>query len=243
MKPAASRGHKAQNNVLIGVVKNTRDLNLILKHRIYRMPVSHAPKKKPAYAAFYQPKTSNGFSGDISHWAKIRSSTTLKREKILPRERSHPSAKKEYILLKLGRIRKLPKAIRNKNRIRVSFGFTSKSLLLKSRDIKELLGHPLIEETIAKELNTRRIPFIRERNVTLSNKKRYRLDFAILNGKKPLDIECDGAKWHSQKTQKSKDKLRDQALKKAGWKVLRLREDEVVNNKQACIAKIRKALC
>jgi very-short-patch-repair endonuclease len=47
------------------------------------------------------------------------------------------------------------------------------------------------------------------------------LDFAIYCAKGDIDVETDGDTWHSNPEKAAEDNLRDNALKTAGWKVLR----------------------
>ena len=52
------------------------------------------------------------------------------------------------------------------------------------------------------------------------------IDFAI--PEKKIAIEVDGKHWHENK---KKDRFRDWMLKRAGWKVVRIDEDEIENLK------------
>ena len=51
----------------------------------------------------------------------------------------------------------------------------------------------------------------------------YLLDFAFPRLK--LDIEVDGTYWHKQR--RDKDRLRDNALKRMGWNILRFNEHDL----------------
>ena len=51
------------------------------------------------------------------------------------------------------------------------------------------------------------------------------LDFAILN--KKIAIEVDGKKWHSSKEAMKRDRFKDYQLKREGWKVIRIKEEEM----------------
>lgn len=57
---------------------------------------------------------------------------------------------------------------------------------------------------------------------------KYRLDFALFSksGAK-LDIECDGYIFHNNPKAKAKDRARDAFLKKEGWRVVRLAEEDL----------------
>ncbi len=49
----------------------------------------------------------------------------------------------------------------------------------------------------------------------------YVLDFAFV--KEKLDIECDGEPWHEKCRNREEDRLRDEYLRKKGWKILRFK--------------------
>jgi len=54
----------------------------------------------------------------------------------------------------------------------------------------------------------------------------YRIDMAVkhptLNGIYVLGIECDGAAYHSARTARERDRLRQEVLEKMGWKIYRI---------------------
>ena len=51
------------------------------------------------------------------------------------------------------------------------------------------------------------------------------LDFALLDQK--IAIEVDGKRWHSSKEAMKKDRFKDYQLKREGWKVIRIKEEEI----------------
>ena len=54
----------------------------------------------------------------------------------------------------------------------------------------------------------------------------YRIDLAVVDDKKPghylLGIECDGASYHSSKTARDRDRIRQDTLESKGWKIHRI---------------------
>lgn len=51
----------------------------------------------------------------------------------------------------------------------------------------------------------------------------YRIDMAVKHsGQYVLGIECDGASYHSAKTARERDRLRQDILEKMGWKIYRI---------------------
>ena len=55
----------------------------------------------------------------------------------------------------------------------------------------------------------------------------YILDFAIINGDKKIAIEVDGERWHSSEEAKKRDRFKDYQLKREGWKIVRVKEEEI----------------
>ena len=53
------------------------------------------------------------------------------------------------------------------------------------------------------------------------------IDFVILEQR--IAIEVDGKKWHTSKEAKKRDKFKDYQLKREGWKVIRIKEEEIDN--------------
>ena len=237
-----------KQKVLVAVVKNRRDLNLVLKKKWYRIPIKYAPKQKFKYIAFYSPKSGN-LGGKITYYASIKKITHATRQKLLPKEIAHPRAGNLYLRFELEKIYKLPHQIKNKSHRRVSFGFTTLSRLKKAKDILDLYNVPPIEEIFEKALKGTKINYIREfpwsRRVLDQggkNKKRYRLDFAVFYKNKKIAIECDEAKSHSLPAQKLKDRVKDKFLRANGWQVIRFIEKEIVEDSESCILKLKTLL-
>jgi very-short-patch-repair endonuclease len=76
----------------------------------------------------------------------------------------------------------------------------------------------------------------------------YRIDLAVVDdihpGRYALGIECDGATYHSSKTARDRDRLRQQVLEDMGWRqrILRVWSSDWVHNRDAQIDRILKAL-
>jgi len=228
--------------VLIGVLKNRRDLKLLLEKRWYRIPLLYAPRRRAGFIAFYQPSTFGKSGQCIRYYARIKNCEIVKRKWILPGEPDHPGAEDEYYLINLQEIKRLPVPVINKNRMRISFGFTTLKKLLQARTVMELFNIPPIEEMLSEELRKKGLRFSREYIFSLPDRKKYRLDFVIFCKSGPLNIECDGEKWHSRSAQRKKDRLRDIALKKEGWSILRLKESEITGNLKGCITRIEEKI-
>jgi len=91
-----------------------------------------------------------------------------------------------------------------------------------------------IEKVIKEELEKRNIAFVFQYPLN-----GFFLDFAIIRDNLKIDIECDGEYFHKNK---EKDYIRDYKIKNMGWKVLRLKEKDIINSSESCIDKIEGIL-
>lgn len=70
----------------------------------------------------------------------------------------------------------------------------------------------------------------------------YRIDLAVVDPNHPgrymLGIECDGATYHSSKTARDRDRLRQQVLESLGWKIHRIWSQDWFKRKRHEIDKI-----
>ncbi|MDD3773982.1 MAG: DUF559 domain-containing protein [Patescibacteria group bacterium] len=228
--------------VLVAVLKNWRDFQILLRENWYHIPANKLPKKDFDYLAFYQPLSFGKAAKRIGYYGKVKKIETKKRIELFPKAQKHPSSQKMYSKITIKKLVKLKYPIKNIVPRRIVFGFTSLSKLLHSRDILELYGIADTEQMIAKKLEKNCIKFKSQFYVIISNKKRFRLDFAIFCRKGKIAIECDNDKAHKMKQQKIKDQEKDRILRSRNWKVIRLRENEILFKIDKCLDKIKKAI-
>ena len=225
--------------VLIGVVKNQRDLNFILEEKWYRIPVKYAPTKEYDIIAFYQPENFGDHGKRIEYYGVIDSYEIMKREELINDGiRSH----ERYFKINFSNVIKLKRPIINNTSMRVSFKFCDFKDLEDSEDLAELFGVEDIEGIIEEKLKEIGIIYEREYFIKMDNGKTYRLDFALFPESKKVDLECDNEKYHSISSQKIIDKKRDFQMKKMGWKILRLKGSDIINDIDGCVKKIREIL-
>lgn len=229
------------NAVLVGVVKDRRDLGAMLAQKWYRIPVKHAPRRKFKYIAFYQPAGFGRRGKRIRYYACVLDQQMARRRDLLPGEPKHPRADEYYFLFRLDKIKKLSRPIRNIMPRRISFGFTTLGRLWKAKNILELYDVASTEEILKKALLRAGLRVDAQQYVP-SGRKRYYVDFAIFCKKGAIAIECDNKKAHSSRIQRRKDRMKNSALRHLGWKVIRLPEKAIVSCPEGCILKIRKAI-
>jgi len=231
---------KPRPDALVCVIKTKKDRDILLEEKWYRIPLSHAPRRKPKFLAFYQGAAFKEAGERIELYGRIKYWRLKKRKEILPEEKKHPRANELYLQFFLSRVSKLRKPALNRGRVRISFGFTSLEKLRRSEKIRGLFDITPMDDILEAMLKKNKIPFKREFVVKRKNGRIFRLDFALKRGKKPIDVECDGYRWHSQKQQRVKDKLRNEELKRLGWRVLRISEEELLKRPESVLKKITK---
>ncbi|MFH1099147.1 MAG: hypothetical protein V1723_04515, partial [Candidatus Uhrbacteria bacterium] len=119
--------------VLVGVLKNRRDLKILLTERWYRIPMRYAPSRQYAYLAFYQPVAFGGMGKCVRYYARVLERQTVQRNRLLPEESEHPRAHEPYVRIRVGKVRVLRRSIRNIAPRRVTFGFTTLHRLRTAR--------------------------------------------------------------------------------------------------------------
>jgi len=96
---------------------------------------------------------------------------------------------------------------------------------------KKHLGQTFIEQKVGWWLKKQNFEFIPQYYIK-DDVGRMWVDFYLPTYN--LIIECDGTRWHDEE----KDKIRDERLASMGYRVLRLKENEIRNHFSDCISKI-----
>lgn len=227
--------------VLVGVLKTPRDQKLLLRRHWYRVPVEFLPKRKFQYIAFYQPAIFGVNGKRIEYYGKIRRRKVCRRIELLPNEPNHPRANDLYVKFEFSKINKLPRPVKNIIPRRISFGFTTLKRLFSAHNILQLYGVPSIEQIISGRLKSLGIKAMPQFPISVAG-HRFRLDFAIIHDSKRIAIECDNTRAHASKAQKLKDKIKNTYLRRAGWRVVRLKEKDNIERLDSCVRRIQKAI-
>ncbi len=233
---------KKDKIVLVAVLKNARDLKILLQEKWYHIPVKTCPKMKFKYIAFYQPALFGESGKCIKYYSRVLNSSLAIRKNLFPQEFKRPDANNYYFKINLGGINKLDDPIKNIIPRRVCFGFTTLRRLLESKDILQLYGVVPTEQIIENALKHAGIKTKAQHYVIKDHRKRYRLDFAIFCDKGHIAIECDNKKAHFSKIQKEKDKAKNDFLRRKGWHVIRFPERKIIFDLNGCIKKVQSVV-
>lgn len=224
--------------VLVGVLKNRRDLGLLLTERWYRIPTRYAPSRRYTYLAFYQPAVFGRSGKCIRYYARVLERQIVRRNQLLPGEPEHPRAYDPYVRIRVGKVRTLRHPIRNVVPRRVTFGFTTLHRLRTARDMLQLYNVTPIEQMIADGLQRAGIEYSAQ-PVVVDGARRCRLDFAVQCGRGAIAIECDNRASHQSPQQRARDRSKDAFLRRLDWTVVRLPEQTIVSDLPSCIARIQ----
>ena len=227
--------------MLVAVIKDWRDLSLLLHEHWYRIPVAHLPKRAFTHIAFYQPAAFGQAGKGINFYARVHEREVRTRLELLPDESNHPRADDSYSKFSFKKIIALKRPIKNVIPRRVSFGFTDLASLKRARDILELYHVPKTEQLMAEALAERGIKTKSELTVVdPKSKRRVRLDLVVECVDGRIAIECDNKKAHMGKAQQERDRVKDALLKRLGWEVVRLKEREVLDEEEVCVVRIQE---
>jgi len=140
--------------VLVGILKEPRDLGLAREQGWYRIPARHMPARglEARYLAFYQPRSFGPEGGLVRLVAPILGWELLPRRQLLPAELDHPRAGELYYRLWLGALQPLPLPIRSGRWRRVAFIVTHLERLHQAAELRDLVRGSRWEETLWKAL-------------------------------------------------------------------------------------------
>lgn len=240
----------AEKDTVIGVLKNLKDLPIVVNDKWYRIPVKSAPvivrDNKIKYLALYQGKQFVDYPSQIQWYGEVKKITIKKRIELLPDEKNHPNSDEEYYKIELAEIMKLPQPIKSIRPRRITFIVTAFDRFINAREINDVYSESYLEEKVWGALKSDDIDAERQYEVDyLINKQRqfFRLDFALFCKERNIDLECNGDKYHHEKKEDiKKDKRRDRILTKKGWAISRLTKDEINEKLTDCILELKETV-
>ncbi len=123
-------------SVLVGVIRNPRQLDILIREKFYHIPLSQVNECQfpVKYVSIYQSKRLFGKNAGIRYYGKVESCTTLKRNKIreIPR-----MSQEKYLYFKIKNWQRLEKNIEAKEMEVTAFS-TTPYMLKNCKDSAEL---------------------------------------------------------------------------------------------------------
>lgn len=228
---------------LVAIVTRKKDWLILAKENWYRIPVKNAPAilDKAKYIGFYQTKAFGAEQYSVNYYAKILHIQTVTRNELLPDEPSHPHANDDYYKITVSNLLKLPRPIPSLRWRRVTFIPTTLQRLLNAVEINDLWCTSFIEDKLYRALKKEKIPAERQYFIYDTNRT-YCLDMAIFCKDRNINIECDGAKYHSDPKTIDQDRQRNNNLTTIGWSILRYSGKDINQNTSNCVKQVKQAV-
>lgn len=219
------------SGVLVAIINNLQDFAIAREQQWYRIPVNSVNKWlrnrwPPEWVAFYHTKVFGDLAYAVHYYAPIISISEKARWELLPDQPHDYRSTRGYYQLHLGPLQRLPNPIFSRRLRRIVFISTTWTKFMQAVEINDLYDESPLEDRLWATL--KRLNIQAERQEFVQVKKRdFALDFAIYCRDGKIDIETDGDSWHSNPKKATEDNYRDNALKTAGWKVLRFNTPQI----------------
>jgi very-short-patch-repair endonuclease len=228
-----------QSEALVAILKEPRDLEILINEGWYRIPVRNAPRRwPPRWLALYQPKVFAEQAYAVRYYGRVRRIEELPRRVLLPEEPAHPNADLLYYRIELEQLEELPQPILSRRFRRIFFIPTTYRKLLLAQEINDLFDESPLEDCLWEEFRSRRIPAERQWEEKVGGSLYY-LDFALFCRDGKIDVETDGDTWHAERERIRSDNDRNNDLTVAQWHVLRFNGQEVRETAGAyCVSRV-----
>lgn len=233
--------------VLVAILNDPLDVNIAVERGWYRIPVRSVQKWlrtcwPPQWLAFYQTKSSGQRPYAVQRYAKVAGVRKVYRWEMFPDDPRDEKSERRYYQLFFDHLDDLPIPIISRRRRRIIFIPTTQEKFFNANEINDLYDESPLEDLLW--MHMQRLQILAERQELVSiKKKNYFLDFAIYCGTGKLDIETDGDIWHIGAERSSVDNIRDNAIRKAGWTLLRFDSRQIREQMvEYCVPEIVEAI-
>lgn len=211
--------------VLVAVLNNARDFRIAQQQHWYRIPATSVDKWlkdvwPPRWIAFYHTKALAPLAHGVYFFAPVIEIRRAFRWQLFPNEPTDEQSMRAYFQLFFEPLQRLPQPILSRRWRRIVFIPTTTEKFFSAVEINDLYNESPLEDRLWAELKRRSIDAERQEFVRASGKN-YALDFAVYCNQGKLNLETDGDTWHANRERAPGDNVRDNALRTAGWTVLR----------------------
>lgn len=233
--------------VLVAIVNNQADFTTALTNRWYRIPATSkqrwlARQWPPRWLALYQTACFGPEKYAVAYYAPVQSIRYLTRRELFPNHPLDARSHQYYYQLLLGSFERLHKPIVSQRLRRIIFIPTTWNKFYAATEINDLFDDSPLEDVLWAALKAHYIPAERQEFTTVRT-QHFAPDFTVRCGKGKLAIETDGDVWHANPERATGDTERDNALKTAGWNLLRFSTKHIREGLESyCIPTIVQAI-
>jgi len=238
-----SESSERRGEVLIGIMNQKSDFEILQEQLWYRIPVESWERfrlKRPDWLAIYHTKVFGSDAYTVQYYGRVKKTTNALRRDLPNINQWGPKADREYCVIHLHALERLPAPIVSPRPRRNPFISTTWRKFSEARQINDLFDESPLEDRLWEEFKARQIPAERQWQVEVG-KERYYLDFALMCSKGKIDVETDGTTWHKNRTKE--DNERNNAVESAGWHVLRFDTQQIRETAGTyCISRIEQTI-
>ncbi|HLF89869.1 MAG TPA: DUF559 domain-containing protein [Anaerolineales bacterium] len=231
-----------KQEVLVALLREVSDLAILELEEWYRIPLDKAPKWRPQWLAFYQPKAFKENAYRIEYYGRVEKIDVVPRRELI-NEFESAKSDKLYWRIQLEKLEKLENPIISLIPRRLLFVPTTWEKFSKAEFINDIFDDSPLEDELWRILKRENIRAERQWEVKIGNRFFY-LDFAIFCKKGQIDVEADGDTFHrATKEQIDADLDRNNQLYKANWQPLRFSSRQIrVNHGKYVIEEIESSI-
>ncbi|OGO76108.1 MAG: hypothetical protein A3K41_16355 [Chloroflexi bacterium RIFOXYD12_FULL_57_15] len=230
----------SRGEMLLAIFKYKHSLTRLQDGGWYHIPVDRAPKsfKDTKWLCFYQGKIFEQDSYRAQFYGEIARRDIVPYRELFPNQMESKKGDAPYYRIYLKKLECLPKPILSLRPRRLSFVPTTPKKFHNAEQINDLFNDSELEDLLWEQL--KKLDIKAERQWILPVQKvNYQLDFALFCNDGFIDVETDGDTYHIRKDRAARDNIRNNAMAKMGWKVLRFTTHQVQEEMQSyCIPEI-----
>jgi very-short-patch-repair endonuclease len=221
----------SSEHVLVAIMNDRLDFEISQARHWYRIQITSAhrwvgKRWPPAWLAFYQTKVFGSEAYAVRYYSRVQHVHRKYRWQLFPDQPGDEKSKREYYRLVLSPLQQLPQPILSKRWRRIVFIPTTWDKFMHAVEINDLYDESPLEDRLWAEMKRLQIHAERQEFVR-ADQQDYALDFALYCALGKLDVETDGDTWHANPAKANEDNLRDNALKTAGWRILRFTTKQI----------------
>jgi len=232
-----------KNDMLVALLPDPGDFAILRTKLWYRIPVGSTPRGwPPDWLAFYQPKNFKDEAYRIQYYGQVEKIEEVSRRALFPNEIESARAEKRYHRVHLKSLERRPAPILSLRPRRLLFIPTTREKFERAEQINDLFNESPLEDVMWGALKQLAISAECQWRLEVVE-KHYFLDFAVFCQHGFLNIEADGDTYHLKKDNVARDNVRNNALARMGWRVLRYNGDQIRDQMaEYCLREVQETI-
>jgi very-short-patch-repair endonuclease len=234
-----------EDQVLVTIMRDRLDFECAKQKGWYRIPVASVHRYlqhrwPPQWLAFYHTKAFAAERYAVHYYAPVTQLRTVQRRDLFPNQEHTVKDRDEYYQVCIGPLQNRAEPLVSPRLRRITFIPTTGQKFLMATDVNDLFDDSPLEDVLWQALKARAIPADRQELIEIGTRF-YIPDFTICCVQAHLIVEADGDQWHANRDRAARDNMRDNALKTAGYQMLRFSTKEIRERLNSyCIPTIAK---